>query len=178
VLASVGVLEKRRSPTEGLPGPNEELEGLLESEDTIGTAIYLMTYLTDHLYTWWIGIIRERILVGYHKSIWERLLIPSQTFRYHDVLSFGQIVASEHAYSGASMIYAGCASLYFAAINKHAIEHSALVYRPIDRLLDATHASRKTKGFFQRSRKVLKSRSVVYVTRSALAYITQSLFSS
>jgi hypothetical protein len=67
VLASVGVLEKRRSPTEGLLGPNEELERLLESEDTVGTAIYLTTYLTDHLYTWWIGIIRERILVAcYH----------------------------------------------------------------------------------------------------------------
>jgi hypothetical protein len=177
VLASVGVLEKRRSPTEGLPGPNEELVELLESEDTVGTAIYLTTYLTENLCTWWIGIIRERILVGCYDSVLE-VANTTQTFRYHDALSFGQIVASEHAYSGASMIYAGSASLYFAAINKHAIEYSALVYRPIDRLLEATHTSRKTKGFFQGSRKALKSRLVLYLTRSTLAYMIQSWFRS
>jgi hypothetical protein len=38
--------------------------------------------------------------------------------------------------------------------------HSAYMYRPIDRLLDATRASRKTKNFFRITKKALKLRLV------------------
>jgi hypothetical protein len=80
VLASVGVLEKRRSLTEGLPGPNDERLGLLEAEDTVGNAIALTSTLTENLCTWWVGIIRERLLVGRHIFILERLLILYRPF--------------------------------------------------------------------------------------------------
>jgi hypothetical protein len=63
VLASVGVVERRHAPVEGLPGSNEERLELLEAEDTVGNAIALATTLTENLCTWWIGTIRERMLV-------------------------------------------------------------------------------------------------------------------
>ena len=82
VLASVGVLEKRRSPAEGLPGPNDERLEPLEMEDTVGNAVALTTTLTENLCTWWLGAIRERILVYHYHLVLESLLIlfrPSGT---------------------------------------------------------------------------------------------------
>jgi hypothetical protein len=64
VLASVGVVERRHSPAEGFPGPSEERLELLEAEDTVGNAMALVTTLTENLCTWWVGTIRERILVA------------------------------------------------------------------------------------------------------------------
>lgn len=63
VLASVGVVEWRRLPTPALPGSyDERLEGL-EAEDTAGNAIALASTLIENICTWWIGAIRNRILV-------------------------------------------------------------------------------------------------------------------
>ena len=64
VLAAVGAVERKRSPSEGLFGPNEERLEPLEAEDTVGNAIGFTTMLIENLCTWWIGNIRERILVG------------------------------------------------------------------------------------------------------------------
>ena len=63
VLASVGVVERRRAPSTSLPGSYEERLELLEAEDTVGNAIAFTTILTEDLYIWWIGTIRDRILV-------------------------------------------------------------------------------------------------------------------
>ncbi|CAG5184009.1 uncharacterized protein ALTATR162_LOCUS10864 [Alternaria atra] len=141
VLASVGVVERRHSPAEGFPGPSEERLELLEAEDTVGNAMALVTTLTENLCTWWVGTIRERIL----------------TFRYPHVLTFGQIAASEHAFSGASMVYAGFAPRVFATMNTQAIVYSTFVYQPVERLLYATRASAKTRNLFRRAKTVIKS---------------------
>jgi hypothetical protein len=63
VLASVGVVERRASPSNRLPGSHGERLELLEAEDTVGNVIALTSTLTENLCTWWIGSIRERILV-------------------------------------------------------------------------------------------------------------------
>jgi len=63
VLASVGVVERRRSSSHGLPGSTEERFELLEAEDTVGNAVALLTTLCENVCTWWIGIVGDRILV-------------------------------------------------------------------------------------------------------------------
>jgi hypothetical protein len=142
VLASVGVVERRLSPTLGFPGSSQERLELLEAEDTVGNAIALVTTLAENLCTWWIGTIRERILV----------------FRYSHAFTFSQIAVSEYALSGTSMIYAGFFSRMFATMNIQAIVYSTFVYQPMQRLLYATRASAKTRNFFRRAKKVIKSR--------------------
>ncbi|KAF1845662.1 uncharacterized protein K460DRAFT_405905 [Cucurbitaria berberidis CBS 394.84] len=141
VLASVGVVERRRPPYEGLPGSYEERLDLLDAEDTVGNAIALTTTLTENLCTWWIGTIRDRIL----------------TFRYKHDVPFVQIVASERTVSGTSIIYAGFASRLFSTMSIEAIVYSVFLCRPIDRLLHATRASSKTRYFFRRWRNSLKN---------------------
>ncbi|KAF1943409.1 hypothetical protein EJ02DRAFT_133062 [Clathrospora elynae] len=141
VLASVGVVERRPSPNEGLPVATQDRFDLLEAEDTVGNAVALTTTLTENLCTWWIGSTRDRIL----------------TFRYPDALPFGQIIASEQALSGASMIYAGFASRLFSTISIQAVVYGAFLYQPIHRLLHVTRASARTRNFFRQTNKVLKS---------------------
>lgn len=63
MLASVGVVERKRSSNHGLPGSSEERFELLEAEDTVGNAVALVTTLTENLCTWWIGTVGDRILV-------------------------------------------------------------------------------------------------------------------
>ncbi|KAI1588604.1 hypothetical protein PtrEW7m1_000440 [Pyrenophora tritici-repentis] len=152
VLASVGVVERRRSSSHGLPGSSEERFELLEAEDTVGNGVALVTTLTENLCTWWIGTIGDRIL----------------TFRYHHALSFGQIVAFEYAQSGTSVIYAGFASRMLATMNIQTIIYSTVLYQPIERLLYATRAGSRTKSFFRQIRKVLKY--ALYLGLEGLCY--------
>ncbi|CAO2648829.1 Nn.00g097780.m01.CDS01 [Neocucurbitaria sp. VM-36] len=133
VLASVGVVERRRSPSEGLPGSYAEHLLLLEAEDTVGNAIALTSTLTENLCTWWLGTIRDRVL----------------TFRYQNDVSFIHIVASEWATSGKSIIYTGFAPRLFSTMSMQAIVYSVFTFRPIDRILRAMHASPKIRYFFR-----------------------------
>jgi hypothetical protein len=64
VLAAVGVVERRQSPSQPLPGSHEERLEELDLEDTVGNAIGAAFTITENLYTWWIGSIRDRVLVG------------------------------------------------------------------------------------------------------------------
>lgn len=63
VLASVGVIERRHAPSDGLLGFNEERIELLQAEDTAGNAIALISTLAENVCTWWIGSIKARVLV-------------------------------------------------------------------------------------------------------------------
>lgn len=63
VLASVGVVARQKLPAEGLPGSYEERLDLLDAEDTTGNALALIATLTENLCTWWVGTMRDRILV-------------------------------------------------------------------------------------------------------------------
>jgi hypothetical protein len=63
VLAAVGVVERRRSPSEGLPGSYEERLDELDLEDTIGNVLGASFTLSQTVCTWWIGTIRDRLLV-------------------------------------------------------------------------------------------------------------------
>ncbi|KAF1929566.1 uncharacterized protein M421DRAFT_419361 [Didymella exigua CBS 183.55] len=139
VLASVGVVERRRSPAEGLPGSYEERLDELESEETVGNALALASTVVENLCTWWIGSIRDRLL----------------TFRIPDALPFLQVVASERTASGSSIAYTGFTSRLVSTIGIQACVYGAYAYRPIDRLMQLTHASSKTRHFVRRSRSVL-----------------------
>ncbi|KAJ4344240.1 hypothetical protein N0V95_006227 [Ascochyta clinopodiicola] len=100
VLASVGVVERRRSPAEELPGSYEERLGELESEETAGNALALASTVVENMCTWWIGTIRDRIL----------------TFRIPVAIPYVQIVASERAASGNSIAYTGFTSRLVSTI--------------------------------------------------------------
>ncbi|KAF3052939.1 hypothetical protein E8E11_002335 [Didymella keratinophila] len=139
VLASVGVVERRRCPAESLPGSYEERLDELESEETVGNALALTSTVVENLCTWWIGSIRDRLL----------------TFRVPDAISFLQIVASERAASGNSIAYTGFTSRLVSTIGIQALVYGAYVYQPVDRLVQLTRASSKTRRFVRRSRSVL-----------------------
>lgn len=64
VLAAVGVVERRRSPSEGLPGANKQQLDRPDDEDAAGDAIGATLTLTENVCTWWIGTIRNRVLVS------------------------------------------------------------------------------------------------------------------
>ncbi|KAF2630762.1 hypothetical protein BU25DRAFT_455836 [Macroventuria anomochaeta] len=139
VLASVGVVERRRSPSEGLPGSYEERLEELESEETVGNALALASTVVENLCTWWIGTIRDRVL----------------TFRIPNAIPFVQIVASERAASDNSIAYTGFTSRFVSTIGIQALVYGAYVYQPIDRLVQVTRASSKTRRFIRRTRSVL-----------------------
>jgi hypothetical protein len=139
VLASVGVVQRRRSPAEGLPGSYEERLDELESEETVGNALALTSTVVENLCTWWIGSIRDRLL----------------TFRIPDAIPFLQIVASERAASGNSIAYTGFTSRLVSTIGIQALVYGAYVYQPVERLLQLTRASSKTRRFIRRSKSVL-----------------------
>jgi hypothetical protein len=63
VLASIGVVERRRSPSQHLPGAYKERLQLLDDEDTAGNAINIASTLSETVCTWWIGSLRDRICV-------------------------------------------------------------------------------------------------------------------
>jgi hypothetical protein len=64
VLAAVGVVERRQSPSEGLPGSYQERLDRLDDEDLVGNAIEATLTLTESACTWTIGTIRNRVLVS------------------------------------------------------------------------------------------------------------------
>lgn len=141
VLASVGVVERRRAPAEGLPGSYEEEQDLLEAEDTVGGAIALASILSrEFIFTWWVGVLRDRVL----------------TFHFPDTMNFTTIVASERAVSGSSLMYTGSASMVtamFAQTFLSGLGH----YQPMRRLLSVTRASAKTRSLFRKLRGVFAS---------------------
>ncbi|KAI8936052.1 hypothetical protein NX059_007553 [Plenodomus lindquistii] len=85
VLASVGVVQRRRSPADGLPGSYEERLELLEAEDSVGNFLSVTTELTEN------------------------------TYRYPVVLPFTKIVADEVDVGGSSIVYAGFPSRLVSA---------------------------------------------------------------
>jgi hypothetical protein len=135
VLAAVGVVGRRASPAEGLPGSYQDRLDLLDVEDTVGDAIEATLTITENVCTWWMGTIRNRVL----------------TFRYHDTMSFARIVALEHSVSGNSIFYTS-----FATMVSQTIVYNAFVYQPVARLMQLTHASRKTRKLYRWSRDALK----------------------
>ena len=95
--------------------------------------------MVENLCTWWIGSIRDRLL----------------TFRTPDAIPFLQIAASERAASGNSIAYTGFTSRLVSTIGIQALVYGAYVYQPVDRLVQLTRASSKTRRFIRRSRSVL-----------------------
>ncbi|ORY12148.1 hypothetical protein BCR34DRAFT_624494 [Clohesyomyces aquaticus] len=134
VLAAIGVVERRRSPSDDLPGAYEERLERLESEDSAGNMIALASTLAENLCSWWLGSLRDRIM----------------TFRMGTRLSFTDIVASEFRTSGAGLIYAGFYPRLISTVSIQASVYAALVFQPVNRLLATTRASRPTRAFFQR----------------------------
>ena len=70
VLAAIGVVERRLSTSsslEDLPSLKRRIERLerLETEDSVGNTIALVSALSENISTWWVGCLRDRILVGF-----------------------------------------------------------------------------------------------------------------
>lgn len=65
VLASIGVLERRQSPSADLPGTYEEQIEQLENEDSAGNAVALASTLLENLCCWWVGSLKNRIIVSF-----------------------------------------------------------------------------------------------------------------
>ena len=133
------MVERRRSPSEGLSGSYEERLEELESEETAGNALALTSTVVENLCTWWIGSIRDRVL----------------TFRIPDAIPFIQLVASERAASGNSIAYTGFASRLVSTIGIQATVYGTYVYQPIERLVQFTRASSRMRRFVRRWRSLL-----------------------
>jgi hypothetical protein len=71
-------------------------------------------------------------------------------------------------------MYAGFAPRVFAALNIQAAVYSTVMYQPIERLLHATRAGAKTRNFFRRTRKLLRSRLGLQILGLTVAYPEQS----
>ncbi|KAF9730549.1 hypothetical protein PMIN06_006580 [Paraphaeosphaeria minitans] len=138
VLASIGVVERRRSPSQGLPGSYEERLRTLEDEDNVGHSLAITSSLSENLCTWWVGSLRERLL----------------TFRYPHLNSFSSIVASERAISGKSLVYSGFLSRLVSQLCVRSALFGAHVLRPVYRLV-MQHRSVKIKSLYRRWRTVL-----------------------
>lgn len=132
-------MERRRPPHQGLPGSYEERLDELESEESIGNVLALTSTVAENLCTWWIGSIRDRIL----------------TFCIPNALEFVQLVASERAALGNSIVYTGFAPRLVSTIGMQALVYSAYVYQPVERLVHVTRASSRTRRLIRRSRSLL-----------------------
>lgn len=71
VLASIGVVERRRSPPHDLAGFNVARSQELDDEEMVGNVIALAATVTENVCTWWIGSLRDRILV--RLLLWENV---------------------------------------------------------------------------------------------------------
>ncbi|PVI02610.1 hypothetical protein DM02DRAFT_299121 [Periconia macrospinosa] len=140
VLASIGVVERRRSPSHDLPGSNAARLQQLDDEEMAGNVIALTSTIAENICTWWIGSLRDRIL----------------TFRYQDALPFSRIVALESATSGRSLIHAGFESRLASTISIQSFVYAFVVFRPLDRLLVAMSARSRTRKFYRRWREYTK----------------------
>jgi hypothetical protein len=166
VLAAVGVVERRRSPSERRSGAYEQRLDALDVEDTAGNALAVAVTLAENGCTWWIGTIRDRLLVRI-LCLSPKHLLTVQTFRYPDATSFAQIVASEYKLSSRSIMHAGFMTRIFSTICSQTILYSVLVYRPWTRLLQFTGATSKVHKLFRRSRYAL-------VLRSATSHMSET----
>ncbi|KAF2788381.1 hypothetical protein K505DRAFT_255683 [Melanomma pulvis-pyrius CBS 109.77] len=137
VLSSIGVVQRRRSPSEDLPGSYEERLEQLYNEDSVGNAIARTSMLTENACSWWIGSLRDRIL----------------TFRFREAAPFSQIVAAEYQVSGSRLVYGGFASRLLSAFSVQASFNAASELRPLDRLLLALRVSQKTRFIIRKWRK-------------------------
>ncbi|KAK7184096.1 hypothetical protein DPSP01_001264 [Paraphaeosphaeria sporulosa] len=140
VLASIGVVERRRSPSQGLPSSYEERLRALEDEDTAGHSLAITSTLSENLCTWWVGSLRERLL----------------TFRYPHLHSFSSIVASEQALSGKTLIYSGFPSRLLSQLCAQSTVYAAHVLRPVHRLV-MQHRSVRIRYVYRRWRSVLNT---------------------
>jgi hypothetical protein len=140
VLSSIGVVERRPSPSAQLSGLYRERLEKLEDEDLAGSSIYSCLNFARSPCVWWIGSLRRRILA----------------FHIPNALPFTQIIALQYQLSGPSLTYAGFPAHLLSMFSVHSVVYASLVLRPIDRVLNATRASRQTKDFFYRWRDVFR----------------------
>ncbi|KAF1920081.1 hypothetical protein BDU57DRAFT_533896 [Ampelomyces quisqualis] len=136
VLAAVGVVKRRRSPSAGLLGSYEYRLDELDAEDSVG-GILSSTFTTyQNICTWWIGVVRDRIL----------------TFRYHEAMPFAQIVALEHAVSGTSIVYTGLLPTVYTTVCSQSVLYLISTYQPLLRLLHLTHAGGRRRKLYRLSK--------------------------
>lgn len=138
VLSAIGVVERRPSPSEDLPGAYAERLEQLENEDTTANGIAIFFTLAGELCVWWVGLLRDRI----------------STFRIADTVPFSQIIASEYQLSGHSIVYAGFPARLSSVFSTQVSIYTAYVLRPFDRFFYATRPTRESKRIFYRWRHV------------------------
>lgn len=138
VLSAIGVVERHPSPSQHLPGAYRDRLEQLENEDSAGNAVALASTLAENLCTWWIGSLRDRIL----------------TFRIRHDVTFSEIIAFQYHLAGRRLIYAGFPARLLSTVTVQASAYAVYLLRPLDHILFATKATRKTRQFFQRWKNV------------------------
>ncbi|OCL04982.1 hypothetical protein AOQ84DRAFT_356161 [Glonium stellatum] len=138
VLAAIGVVERRLSTSsEDLPSRKRRIEKLerLETEDSVGNTIAFVSALSENICTWWVGCLRDRILV---------LHTPANA-------SFAQILSSQYQSSSFwAFFFAGFPAQFLSTIAVQASIYAGLVLRPLDHILLWAQSPRRTRRFFQR----------------------------
>ncbi|KAF1949405.1 hypothetical protein CC80DRAFT_429231 [Byssothecium circinans] len=132
VLASIGVVERRRSLFDHLPGSYADRLAQKEDEDLAGHSIMMTTSLARNLSTWWIGSLRARVLVF-----------------HFDALPFVQLATHEWRMSGKRLIHAGWESAVLSEFSIRSFEKASMMLRPLDRLLVSTGAGGRMRRFFR-----------------------------
>lgn len=142
VLAAIGVVERRLSTSsslEDLPSLKRRIERLekLETEDSVGNTIALVSALSENISTWWVGCLRDRILVLHTLAN----------------ASFNQLLCSQYQLLGFwTFFFAGFPAQFLSTITVQASINVGLVLRPLDHFLLWARSPRRTRRFFQRWR--------------------------
>jgi hypothetical protein len=163
VLAAVGVVERRQSLSQPRHGSHEGRLEELDLEDTVGNAIGAAFTITENLYTWWIGSIRDRVLVRKTRAGNITIYSLGQTFRYHDAMPFARIVAMEHAISGSSIIYSSLVPRIFATLCTSTVMYNVFLYQPLAHFISVTRATPKIRKLYRVSKSALRIGSVYHI---------------
>ncbi|KAF2014706.1 hypothetical protein BU24DRAFT_463468 [Aaosphaeria arxii CBS 175.79] len=134
VLSAIGVVHRRRRPSEGLPGAYEHRIAQLDMEDSTGNTIALSSTLTENLCTWWIGSLRDRIL----------------TFRLESALPLYQVVPLLSQQPHSQLVYTGFAARLVSTISVQFSVYFVVMFRPLDRLVVKFKAASRTRRLVRR----------------------------
>lgn len=75
-------------------------------------------------------------------------------------MPFARIVATEHAVSGTSILYAGLVPTLLATIGTQTVFYYTLLFQPVVRFMNLSHASSRIRKVHRLSKPTLKFGSV------------------
>ena len=91
-------------------------------------------------------------------------------------MPFARIVATEHAVSGTSIVYAGLVPTLVATIGTQTVFYYTLVFQPVVRFMNLTHAGSRTRKLHRLAKDALKFGLVYHSSASKLTNLKRLHF--